>query len=119
MRRLASILVPAVGVVALLAVMGSPCHAADQSPSDTPADTPSDTGKACCAKCCQPVCEMKEVKKTVWVVECKTICPMMPSRCCTPRCGKPKCVKELIKKEIAVKVPVYKCVPVACGCGKK
>ena len=78
-----------------------------------------------CAKCCEPVCETKTVIKTVWVVQCEEFCVANPtlgcgkSSCCKPRCGKTRSRKQLIKKEIAVEVPVYKCVPVECVCGSK
>jgi len=89
---------------------------------------------ACCEKVCQVVCEMKEVKKTVWVVECEEYCVPLPDcrncpscfpsrdegcgSCCTgspcaavpPRCGPVRCKKKLVKKEITCQVPVYKCV---------
>ncbi len=78
-----------------------------------------------CAKCCEVVCETKTVKKIVWVVECEEFCVANPTlgcgkSCCgKPRCGKSRSRKQLIKKEIAVEVPVYKCVPVKCVCGSK
>jgi hypothetical protein len=40
--------------------------------------------RSACEKCCKVVCEMKEVKKTVWVVHCKEFCPPLPAR---PLCG--------------------------------
>jgi hypothetical protein len=39
----------------------------------------------CCEKYCKVVCEMKEVKKTVWVVKCEDFCAPLPScplNCC-------------------------------------
>jgi hypothetical protein len=37
-------------------------------------------GRACaCEKHCRVVCEMKEVKKTVWVVKCEDFCAPLPS----------------------------------------
>jgi hypothetical protein len=43
-------------------------------------------GSACqCEKRCQVVCQMKEVKKTVWVVRCEEFCPLLP------RCGHGGC----------------------------
>lgn len=39
----------------------------------------------CCEKHCKVVCEMKEVKKTVWVVKCEDFCTSMPN------CGKHGC----------------------------
>ncbi len=37
-----------------------------------------------CEKSCQVVCEMKEVKKTVWVVHCEEFAPLLPQckHCC-------------------------------------
>lgn len=36
-------------------------------------------GRCCaCEKYCRVVCEMKEVKKTVWVVKCDEVCTLMP-----------------------------------------
>jgi hypothetical protein len=32
-----------------------------------------------CEKYCRVVCEMKEVKKTVWVVKCSEFCTLMPN----------------------------------------
>jgi len=37
-----------------------------------------------CDKYCKVVCEMKEVKKTAWVVHCEEFCPPLP---CRPLCG--------------------------------
>ena len=38
-----------------------------------------------CAKCgCQLVCDVKEEKKTVWVVKCETMCTILPG------CGAPE-----------------------------
>jgi hypothetical protein len=34
---------------------------------------------ACCEKYCKVVCEMKEVKKTVWVVKCSDFCAPLPA----------------------------------------
>jgi hypothetical protein len=33
----------------------------------------------CCEKHCKVVCEMKEVKKTVWVVKCEDFCAPLPN----------------------------------------
>ena len=81
--------------------------------------------KASCGKICRVVCEMKEVKKTCWVVECEEFCAPLPgcrhgfnscSGCCDnccvapARCGKVRTRRKLVKKEIKCKVPVYKCV---------
>lgn len=40
---------------------------------------------ACCEKYCRVVCEMKEVKKTVWVVKCEDFCAPLPG--CPCDCG--------------------------------
>jgi hypothetical protein len=49
-------------------------------------------GRHCgCDKTCKIVCEMKEVKKTVWVVHCGEQCTMLPRcplKCC---CGNNGC----------------------------
>ena len=100
-------------------------------------------GKACHEGYCRVVRGTKEVKKTVWVVECEPFCVPYPgcgrhrSRscgqdcrddgCCDTGCCKKRCLvppkcgpiryrKKLVKKEIKCQVPIYKCVPVACGC---
>ena len=75
--------------------------------------------RSSCTKCCKVVCETKTVKKTVWVVQCEEFCVANPTLGCGARCGKSRCRKQLVKKEIAVEVPVYKCVPVKCVCGSK
>ncbi len=51
---------------------------------------------ACCEKYCRVVCEMKEVKKTVWVVKCEDFCaplPGCPLQCheCCKSCDKEGC----------------------------
>jgi hypothetical protein len=51
---------------------------------------------ACCEKYCKVVCEMKEVKKTVWVVKCSDFCaplPGCPKLCndCCESCDQEKC----------------------------
>jgi hypothetical protein len=93
-----------------------------------------------CQKYCKTVCEMKEVKKTVWVVKCEDICIPNPScgrggcgscdsdKACNetgtngcdkkivpPKCGKIRTIKKLIKTEVVCKEPSYKCV-VEYGC---
>ena len=58
----------------------------------------------CCSRCsvrthcqqftCQVVCEMKDVKKTCWVVECEEFAPLLPGcrqRCKAGRCGVASC----------------------------
>lgn len=42
----------------------------------------------CCDKYCRVVCEMKEIKKTVWVVKCEDFCAPLPGcgRCCDDGC---------------------------------
>ena len=86
-------------------------------------------------KACQVVCEMKEIKKTVWTVECEEFCAPLPgcgircsdhSSCDTkcddqpcfaaqksppcPTCGPLRSRKKLVPKEVSSKVPVYRCV---------
>jgi hypothetical protein len=48
----------------------------------------------CCEKYCRVVCEMKEVKKTVWVVKCEDFCAPLPR--CPLDCGEgcKSCGKE-------------------------
>jgi hypothetical protein len=50
--------------------------------------------RACCEKYCRVVCEMKEIKKTVWVVKCEDFCAPLPrcGRCCES-CGQ-ECCKQ-------------------------
>jgi hypothetical protein len=50
-------------------------------------------GCACqCEKHCRVVCEMKEVKKTVWVVKCEDFCAPLPNCGCGSRCkGRESC----------------------------
>jgi hypothetical protein len=102
----------------------------------------------CCAKCgchvacvekvCQIVCDVKKEAKHCWCVECKDICPLLPTvfgrDCCQentgdgktggsscedgckdcghaanpPHCGHPRQVKTLVRKDYTVEVPVYK-----------
>jgi len=70
----------------------------------------------CCQRCggkmvCKLVCEKKKVKKTVWVVKCEPICPVLPGcgkgyhPCAKPSCDEkaPGCCTECGK---------------AGGCGK-
>ncbi len=49
----------------------------------------------CCEKYCRVVCEMKEVKKTVWVVKCEEFCPLMPN--CPLHCE--KCLESNDQKQ--------------------
>ena len=106
MKRLVISLAVFVGVLLVLA-------------PDATAAKPGDAAKcwSSCAKCCTVVCETKLVKKTVWVVQCEEFCVANPTLGCGVRCGKPRSRKQLIKKEIAVEVPVYRCVPAKCTCG--
>ncbi len=67
-------------------------------------------------KCCMVVCEWKEVKKTVWAVECEDFC--VPTPGCFS-CGKVHTRKKLLRKEITIKVPVYRCVVVDCACAEQ
>jgi len=54
--------------------------------------------KCCCQKTCKVVCEMKQVKRTVWVVECEEFCTSLPNcdrdpcrRCNSCRGAKASC----------------------------
>jgi len=69
--------------------------------------------KSCCGACggCQAGC-------------CNDGCscgydPCADMRKCLvpPKCGIVRSRKKLVKKTIECEVPVYKCVPVCCGCG--
>lgn len=58
-----------------------------------PAQAGNACGPACCNSCghkvCRVVCGMKEIKKTVWVVECEEFCvpnPHCPRDCCKSSC---------------------------------
>jgi hypothetical protein len=51
---------------------------------------------SCCEKYCKIVCEMKDVKKTVWIVKCEDFCAPLPRcpLCCgegCKSCGKEGC----------------------------
>ncbi len=118
---------------------------------DRGAPSCGDRQQDCCRRCgaknvCKVVCEMKEVRKTCWVVQCEEFCVRLPrffkSSCgdtgcggecggcqndgckspgsrpmVPPKCGKVRYRKTLVKKEITCQVPVYRCVPVpTCGC---
>jgi hypothetical protein len=54
----------------------------------------------CCCACekyCRVVCEMKEVKKTVWVVKCEEFCAPLPGcrrGCCEGGDGREPCPAE-------------------------
>jgi hypothetical protein len=96
--------------------------------------------QAACQKYCKTVPDVKEVKKTVWVVKCEDFCaplPGLPCRhhgacgedgCCDgcqgapcgkcDHCGVVRTKKTLEKKEVIEKIPCWKCVVVyACpGC---
>jgi len=95
-------------LLAMTCFLAAPSFAAAADGDCGPAVKPS------CAKCCQVVCEWKEVKKTIWAVECEEFCT--PSPGCFSY-GKARVRKKLLRKEITVKVPVYRCVPVTCTCG--
>ncbi len=96
--------------------------------------------QAACQKYCKTVPDVKEVKKTIWVVKCEDFCAPLPSlpcrnhgncgadgcdggcpSCAGGPCGHCGCVrtkKTLEKKEVVEKIPCWKCVVVyACpGC---
>ncbi len=101
------------------AVAANPCGPAGCCEPAEVCGTPDSCGKcgvqACCKKVCKVVCEMKEVKKTVWAVECEEFCAPLPtcpcskSAGCGKGCGPAGCGEE-------------GCEPAACGscngCGK-
>jgi hypothetical protein len=71
----------------------------------------------CCEhveKVCRVVCEMKDVKTTVYDLECEDFCVACKSKDCgchkVPVCGKVRTKKKLVKIECVKKVPTYKCV---------
>lgn len=136
--------------LAIALLIAAAASAADccESPACCDSAACCDQSHGCCKCCgakkvCKVVCEMKEIKKSCWVVECEEFCPNLPgcgsgcnsccksgcSTCCNdpcaelrrpmvpPKCGKVRCRKKLVKKEITCEVPVYKCVVVCCnGC---
>lgn len=87
--RMVSLLLTFGWLMAAEAMAGEPCKA---PPACQEVQT---CGSArCCARCgaasdcckqCKIVCEMKDVKKTVWVVTCSEVCTVMPN--CGHRCG--------------------------------
>jgi hypothetical protein len=114
-----------------------------ESPKCGNADRCCHCGRAC-EKQCQVVCEMKEVKKTVWVVKCEKFCTIMPGgicggckagqQCgdessCNEGCGgkcdpcasennkcivPPKCGKERVKKTLVKKEIICKTPTYKC-----
>jgi hypothetical protein len=97
---------------------------------------------AACQKYCKTVPDVKEIKKTVWVVKCEDFCAPLPGLPCgrhgacgadgcqeascdngncgsCQKCGHVRTKKTLEKKEVTCKIPCWKCVVVyACGgCG--
>jgi hypothetical protein len=83
-------------------------------------------GCACqCTKCCQVVCEMKEVKKTVWVVKCEDFCAPLPNCSCGHHgckgdtgacCAEASCCQDGCKKCDPCAFEKSKCcVPPKCG----
>jgi hypothetical protein len=119
------------------------CLIASATIAGEPSKTPSPCGEAqtcgspalcgrcgnhcCCEKYCKIVCEMKEVKKTVWVVKCSEFCTMMPNcghdDCCGcescqagKSCAEPSCGCECGKKCDPCAAENNKCyVPPKCG----
>lgn len=85
-----------------------------------------------CEKHCKIVCEMKEIKKTVWVVHCSEFCAPLPNcgmgKCCGD-CGgcevcraagecrsEPTCIEDCGKKCDPCAAEEAKCfVPPKCG----
>lgn len=143
MRRLplATLLVLGLLMAAGLLAAQDTCRAAGEEMCGSP---------HCCGCCgrggackvgCRLICTVKEEKKTVWDVQCESMCLVlpgcgpahkvcpsddcgectgkdhddcMPSLCkwlVPPKCGRERCVKKLVKREVTVKVPTYKCVP--------
>ncbi len=91
----------------------------------------------CMERVCRIVCATKDVKTTVYTVECEDFCTLGPScnvvcestgcepgcgpACSTgcghdgaplraPTCGRAYTKRKLVKREITKKVPIYKCV---------
>ena len=94
MKTIALSLTLAVGwLVANAAIAAEPCKAPAAC-----TEVQTCGGEGCCGCCgcacqcekhCRVVCEMKEVKKTVWVVKCEDFCDPRPNfggRCCG-HCG--------------------------------
>jgi hypothetical protein len=68
-------------------------------------------GSCCgCEKYCRVVCEMKEVKKTIWVVKCSEFCAPLPTLCHDECCDCDAC-----------RAGSSSCSDQSCGgeCGKK
>ena len=102
------------------AIAAEPCKApaaCTQVQTCGAADHCAHCGRACqCEKHCRVVCEMKEVKKTVWVVKCEDFCAPLPNcgRGCRNGCdGRGTCD--------ACGATETRCAEPVCGegCGKK
>ena len=83
MKTIALSLSLAIGwLVADAAIAAGPCKApaaCTEVQTRGAADHCGCCGRVCeCEKHCQVVCEMKEVKKTVWVVKCEDFCDPLP-----------------------------------------
>lgn len=85
---------------------------------------------ACCEKYCRVVCEMKEVKKTVWVVKCEDFCTHCPVAHCNAMNVASLAIKKAAKQQIvkvatnaAIPVPALKIaamfLPSAVRCGRR
>jgi hypothetical protein len=61
-----------------------------------------------CQRSCKIVCEMKEVKKTVWVVKCGEFCTMMPNLGCKCKCGE---CNECVRSGVCADRKCGKCDP--------
>jgi hypothetical protein len=86
-------------------------------------------GRTCqCEKHCQVVCQMKEVKKTVWVVKCEDFCAPLPNcglgcrkdcngcKSCAAGGVEPTCCEGCGKKRDPCAAEKNKCyVPPKCG----
>ena len=84
MKTIALSLSLAIGwLVANAALAAEPCKApaaCTEVQTCGAADHCGCCGRACpCEKHCRVVCEMKEVKKTVWVVKCEDFCAPLPN----------------------------------------
>jgi hypothetical protein len=80
-----------------------------------------------CEKTCRVVCEMKEVKKSCWVVKCKEFCAPMPGcgrDCGCGSCGEGNCAAQNCeagcanhcgKCDLCAKEESKRIVPPKCG----
>jgi hypothetical protein len=89
------------GLIAGTAIAGEPCQ-----PPAACGEAQACGGPNCCAHCgcccpcekyCRVMCEMKEIKKTCWVVKCQDFCAPLPGckhGCCEGRDGRETCPAE-------------------------